>query len=426
MLLVLSMVHLGAMVAALLHCEITRRRSMMLSISDTNKDAQYQHTATTLVRGAMMRSDFCETSEAMYLTSGYVYESAEAAEQAFIDQDRFVYSRYGNPTVAMFEERLRLLEGAEACQATASGMAAVYAALAGFLSAGDKVVSSRALFGSCHVILAEILPRFGVESVLVDGCDLAAWEQALQGGAKAVFLESPSNPTLQLVDVAAVSEMAHAAGALVMIDNVFASPILQKPLELGADVVVYSATKHIDGQGRTLGGAILSSDSFYEDYVQPFIRHTGPSLSPFNAWVLVKGLETVKLRVEAQSAAALSLAQRLESHSRVKKVSYPTLDSHPQVTLAKKQMASGGTILTFEVANKSSAFRLMNALSIIDISNNIGDSKSLMTHPATTTHRRLGPEARAEVGISEGLIRLSVGLEDIEELWQDLDQAITA
>lgn len=382
--------------------------------------------ATLLVRGGLERTDFDETAEGLFLTSGYVYGSAAEAEAAFAgEHDRYIYSRYGNPTVSMFEERLRLIEGAEACMATASGMAAVFASLASFVSAGDKVVGSRALFGSCHVIMSEILPRLGVETIQVDGASLTEWEEALAGGARAVFLETPSNPGLGIIDLAAVSEMAHAAGALVIVDNVFASPVLQKPLEFGADVVVYSATKHIDGQGRVLGGAVLSTEAFKTDYLMPFTRHTGPSLSPFNAWVLVKGLETLRLRVDAMSRSAHTLAEQLEQHKSVQNVGYPMLASHPQFDLAKRQMSAGGTVLTIDVQNKDRAFTFMDALELFDISNNVGDSKSLATHPATTTHRRIGAEGRALVGIGDGMIRLSVGLEDPQDLFDDLDAALS-
>lgn len=383
--------------------------------------------ATLLVRGGLNRTSFDETAEGLFLTSGYVYGSAAEAEAAFAgDHDRYIYSRYGNPTVSMFEERLRLLEGAEACMATASGMAAVFASLASVVSAGDRVVGSRALFGSCHVILSEILPRLGAESVLVDGTSLDAWEQALAGGARAVFLETPSNPSLEIIDLAAVCELAHAAGAIVIVDNVFASPVLQKPLDFGADVVVYSATKHIDGQGRVLGGAILSTESFKTDYLMPFTRHTGPSLSPFNAWVLLKGLETLRLRVDAMSRSALHIAEQLEADAPSATVAYPLLASHPQFELAKRQMSAGGTVLTIDVGTKAKAFTVMDALSLFDISNNVGDAKSLVTHPATTTHRRIGAEARAASGIGDGLLRLSIGLEDPADLLEDLHQALAS
>ena len=395
---------------------------------DSNSTTRRWRPQTAMVRGGLARSAFDETSEALYLTSGYVYGTAEEAEAAFKgDKDRFVYSRYANPTVSMFEERLRLLEGAEACRATASGMSAVFAALMAPLKAGDRVVASRALFGSCQYIIAELLPRYGIESVLVDGRDLGAWEAALAPGAQAVFMETPSNPTLELVDIKAVSELAHAAGARVIVDNVFATPVLQRPLALGADIVVYSATKHIDGQGRTMGGAILCSEAFVKDHLQMFYRHTGPSMSPFNAWVMVKGLETLELRVERHCANALAVAQFLEGQSGVTKVLYPGLASHPQAELAKRQMQGGSTLVAFEVAGgKARAFRMMNALGLIDISNNLGDAKSLITHPATTTHQRLKPEERAELGISDGLLRLSVGLEDPADLIEDLEQALRA
>ena len=381
--------------------------------------------ATNLVRAGLSRSPFDETAEALYLTSGYVYETAAEAEAAFAgEHDRYIYSRYGNPTVTMFEERLRAIEGAEACRATASGMAAVFASLACLVRAGDRVVGSRALFGSCFVILNEILPRLGIETELVDGTSLDAWERALAAGARAVFLETPSNPSLEMIDMAAVCDRANAAGAIVVVDNVFATPVLQKPLEFGADVVVYSATKHIDGQGRTLGGAVLASDEFVTEHLVPFMRHTGPSLSPFNAWILAKGMETLRLRVDAQSAAANELAHRLEDDGWT--VRYPYLASHPQADLAKAQMSAGGTILTVDVGDKQRAFAFVDGLGLCDISNNIGDTKSLVTHPATTTHRRLGPEARAAVGIGDGLVRLSVGLEAVDDLYADLSRALAA
>ncbi len=382
--------------------------------------------ATLLVRGGLNRSAFDETAEAIYPTSGFVYSSAAEAEAAFAGEiERYIYGRYGNPTVTMFEERLRLLEGAEACRATASGMAAVFAALACRLSAGDRLVSSRALFGSCHVIVDEILPRFGVNSTLVDGSDLAQWEAALAGGADMVFLESPSNPGLEIIDLPAVAHLAHEAGAILVVDNVFATPVLQKPLELGADVVVYSATKHIDGQGRTLGGAVLGTTQFLKDHLEQFLRHSGPSLSPFNAWVLVKGLETLRLRVEAQCDRAAVLAERLSEHPALRSVRYPGLASHPQFDIAKRQMSRGGTVLTVDLpGGKPAAFAFLDRLQLFDISNNLGDAKSMVTHPSTTTHRRLSPEARAAVGIGDGMVRLSIGLEDVDDLYHDLDQAL--
>ena len=381
---------------------------------------------TLAVRGGLARSHFDETSEGLFLTSGYVYATAEEAEAAFKDEiDRFVYSRYGNPTVAMFQERMRLLEGAEACFATATGMAAVFVALGALLGQGDRVVSSRALFGSCFVVLDEILPRWGVESVFVDGSNLDQWREALSVPTAAVFFESPSNPMQELVDMEAVCEMAHAAGAKIVVDNVFGTSVFSKPLEQGADVIVYSATKHIDGQGRTLGGAVLGTSEFINGPVKNLMRHTGPSMSPFNAWVLLKGLETLSLRVERMAASALELARVLEAHPKIARVIYPWLRSHPQHELATKQMYGGGTVVTFElVGGKEEAFALMNALEIVDISNNLGDAKSLITHPATTTHRRLTPEARLAVGITDGVCRVSVGLEDVRDLIEDFERAL--
>ena len=381
---------------------------------------------TRAVRGGLNRTGFEETSEALFLTSGYVYESAEAAEAAFAGEtERYIYSRYGNPTISTFETRLKLLEGAEACWATASGMAAVFNSLIALVESGDRIVAARGLFGSCSVILAELLPRWGIHTDFVDGTDLDEWAAALSSPANAVFFETPSNPMLELVDIAAVSELAHAAGATVVVDNVFATPVLQKPLELGADIVVYSTTKHIDGQGRTLGGAILGRKEFINEKLQPIMRHTGPSMSPFNAWVALKGLETLRLRVEHQSRSALALAQYLEES--VDQVLHPFLASHPQHDLATRQMGGGGTIVTFNLAGgRDAAFAFMNRLQSIDISNNLGDTKSLVTHPATTTHRRLGSEGRAIAGIGDGTIRISVGLEDIADLKSDIDRALGA
>ena len=383
---------------------------------------------TLLVRGGLDRSPNRETSEAIYPTSGYVYPSAEEAEAAFKgESDCYIYSRYGNPTVRMFEERLRLLEGAEDCRATASGMAAVYAALASQLKAGDRLVSSRALFGSCHQIVANILPKFGIDSVQVDGRDLEAWRAALAQGARVVFLETPSNPMLDLVDLEAVCDLAHKAGATVVADNVFASPLHQRPMAFGADIVVYSATKHIDGQGRCLGGAVLASKEFIKETFEPFYRHTGPSLSPFNAWVLAKSMETLELRMERHCENALALARHLEKKNGILRVLYPGLPSHPQHELALKQMSGFGTVVTFEVdGGKERAFRLLNALRLADISNNLGDSKSLATHPATTTHQKLTEAERAALGITPGTIRLSVGLEAVTDLRRDIDQALAA
>ena len=383
------------------------------------------------VRGGLLRSGFDETAEALYLTSGYVYDSAAEAEKAFTGEiDRFVYSRYGNPTVAMFEERLRLIEGAEAAFATSSGMAAVFTGLGALLGAGDRLVAGRSLFGSCFVVCNEILPRWGVETVFVDGTDLDQWEQALSKPTKAVFFETPSNPMQSLVDIAAVSEMAHAVGAKVVLDNIFATPLLQQGLPLGVDVVIYSGTKHIDGQGRVLGGAILGDKEYIGGPVQTLMRHTGPSLSPFNAWVLLKGLETLSVRVNYSNASALRVAEFLEAHPGVRWVRYPFLASHPQHDLAKRQMTGGGTVVTFELdapegQGKQRAFEVLDKLSVIDISNNLGDSKSLITHPATTTHRAMGPEGRAAIGLGDAVVRISVGLEGTEDLIADLDRALS-
>ena len=398
-----------------------------------NDPVAYWHPRTRAVRGGLSRSGFDETAEALYLTSGFVYESAEQAEAAFKDEvEHYIYSRYGNPTVSTFEERMRQLEGAEACFATASGMAAVFTAMAALCGAGDRVVASRALFGSCFVILDEILPRWGVETVFVDGADLDQWREALSVPTTAVFFETPSNPMMELVDIAAVSELAHAVGATVVVDNVFGTPVFSRPLEHGADVVIYSTTKHIDGQGRALGGAILGTAEFVNGPVKNLMRHTGPAMSPFNAWVMTKGLETLGLRVRAMADSALTVAQTLEEwqHSGrgITRVVYPHLASHPQHELAVRQLeGGGGTVVTFDVAGgKAAAFAFMNALTLVDISNNLGDSKSLTTHPATTTHRRLAPEARAAVGITDGTIRVSIGLEDVRDLIADLDTALAA
>jgi len=387
--------------------------------------------ATIGVRGGLLRSGFEETSEALYLNSGYVYSSAAEAEKAFTGEiDRYVYSRYGNPTISMFEERLRLIEGAPAAFATASGMAAVFTALGALLKTGDRLVSARSLFGSCFVVCNEILPRWGVETVFVDGADLSQWEEALSIPTTAVFFETPSNPMQTLVDIAAVSELAHAAGAKVVLDNIFATPLLQQGLPLGVDVVIYSGTKHIDGQGRVLGGAILGDQDYIDGPVQTLMRHTGPALSPFNAWVLLKGLETLSVRVDYSTASALRIAEFLEAHPAVRWVRYPYLPSHPQYDIAKRQMSGGGTVVTFELeapegAGKQRAFEVLDKLSLIDISNNLGDSKTLITHPATTTHRAMGPEGRAAIGLGDGVVRISVGLEGTEDLIADLDRALS-
>jgi len=383
---------------------------------------------TQLVHGGTVRSGFGETSEALFLNSGFVYDSAEAAEARFKGEaPGFVYSRYANPTVDMFEKRMALIEGAEAARGTASGMAAVAAALLCQLSAGDHVVASRALFGSCLYIVEDLLPRYGVPCTLVDGTDLAQWKQAVRPETKVFFLETPTNPTLDVLDVKAIADIAHDSGARLVVDNVFATPLGQRPMALGADVVVYSATKHIDGQGRCLGGVVLASEEFIATEFKDFYRHTGPSMSPFNAWVMLKGLETLALRVERQVASAGRIADFLADQAGIGKVLYPGRADHPQAELVKRQMAFGGPMVAFEVdGGKEAAFRFANALKIVKISNNLGDSKSLLTHPATTTHQRLTPEARAVLGISDGTLRLSVGLEDPRDLERDLAHAATA
>ncbi len=396
-------------------------------MTGTSSTVPRWRTATNLVQGGLMRSQFSETCEAIYLTSGYVYGTAEEAEAAFNNTaPRFVYSRFGNPTVQMFETRMALLEGAEAARATATGMAAVFAALMCQIRTGDRVVASDALFGSCSYIITEILPRFGIETEMVDGRDLDQWKRALARPTAAVFLETPSNPGLRLIDIEAVCDLAHGAGAQVIVDNVFATPLLQRPLEFGADIVVYSATKHIDGQGRTLGGVVLGSAAFCTDVLQPFLRHTGPALSPMNAWLLLKGLETLELRVARQCQSTRALADFLAGRDKLSDVLYPG-PSHPQADLAARHMSAGGSLTSFTVAGgKAGAFRFLNALRLIAISNNLGDAKSLITHPATTTHQRLGPEARARQGIGDGMVRLSVGLEDVADLQDDLAQALAA
>ena len=383
---------------------------------------------TELVRGGQIRSQHGETAEAIYTTSGYVYGAAEEAEDAFANRiERFMYSRYANPTVEMFQERLRLVENAPACWATASGMSAVFASIVSMVKAGDHVVGARAVFGSCLYILTEILPRLGVETTIVEAPELEQWKVALSRPTRCVFLETPSNPGLDIFDIAAISDLAHEAGAQVIIDNVFATPILQHPLELGADIVVYSATKHIDGQGRCLGGAILGSEEYCTETVKPFLRHTGPSLSPFNAWVLLKGLETLDLRIRQHCRNAREIADFLEGQSCISKVLYPGLESHPHHTLAKKQMSDFGSVITIEIeGGKEQAFRFVNALSLIDIANNLGDTKSLVTHPATTTHQRLSPAERAGLGITDGVVRISVGLEDPEDIKEDIAAALHA
>jgi O-succinylhomoserine sulfhydrylase len=384
--------------------------------------------ATQMVHGGQVRSQHAETAETIYMTSGYVYESAEEAEAAFNNsKPRFVYGRYGNPTVAMFEERMALLEGAEAARATSSGMAAVFASLACLVKAGDRVVASDALFGSCNFILHDILPKWGVESHSVDGRDLDQWRKALSKPTRAVLLETPSNPGLRLVDLKAVCDLAHAAGAQVIVDNVFATPLLQRPIEFGADIVVYSATKHIDGQGRCLGGVILGTAKYINEVLQPFIRHTGPSLSPVNAWILLKGLETLELRLQRQCETAELIAKELQGHPKLNHAHYPTLANFPQVELARRQMKAGGSLISLDLkGGKEASFRFLNALKLVLISNNLGDAKSLATHPATTTHQRLTPEQKAAQGITPGLIRFSVGLEDPRDLLNDVREALDA
>jgi O-succinylhomoserine sulfhydrylase len=391
--------------------------------------AQTRRPRTTLVHGGTRRSQYGEVSEAIFLTQGFVYPDAETAERRFIEAgpDEFVYARYGNPTVRMFEERIALLEEAEDAFATASGMAAVNAALFCQLNAGDHVVSARALFGSCLYIVETLLPRFGVEVSFVDGTDLGQWAEAVRPGTKLVFLEAISNPTLEVIDIAGVAKIAHAAGAQVVVDNVFATPIFQRSLALGADVVIYSATKHIDGQGRCLGGVVLGTRDFVRKSLEPYIKHTGGAMSPFTAWVMLKGLETLDLRCRAQAAGAATIAEALRDHPAVARMIYPGLPDHPQHTLASRQMETGGTVLAIDIAGgKEAAFRFLNALEIVLISNNLGDARSIVTHPATTTHQRLTPDQRAALGIGEGLVRLSVGLEDPRDLVEDLSRGFDA
>ena len=381
---------------------------------------------TKLIREGLNRSQFNETSEPIYMTSSYVYDSPEQAEARFKgDEDGFIYSRYGNPTVQMFEDRLASIENADKCFATATGMAAVFASLMCQLETGDKVVSSRALFGSCYQILTKILPKYGIETVLVNGTDLNEWEAAIDDKTKAVFFETPSNPTLEIIDIENVCSLAKKVGAKVIIDNVFATPILQHPFDFGVDVVVYSGTKHIDGQGRSLGGAIISDNEFHDKLLKPFMRHTGASMSPFNAWIMLKGLETLKLRVDAQSDNALKIANYYNDNPNIVNVIYPSESTHPQFELIKKQMEKGGTILTMVVnGGKDEVFKIFNELELIDISNNLGDTKSIITHPATTTHYSLGEDGRKEAGIPDGMIRLSVGLENVDDIISDIDNAM--
>jgi O-succinylhomoserine sulfhydrylase len=381
---------------------------------------------TRLVHSGSLRSQFGETSEALFVTQGFVYDSAEQCEARFKGEDPgYIYSRFSNPTIAMFERRMLELEGAEACRSTATGMAAVTTAILAPLRAGDHVVASKAMFGSCRYVVEDLLPRYGIQSTLVDGLDLDQWQRAMRPNTRTCFLESPTNPTLDVLDIPAIAEIAHQAGARLIVDNVFATPIWQSPLSLGADVVVYSATKHIDGQGRCLGGVILASEAFIAEHIHNFMRQTGPSISPFNAWVLLKGLETLAVRVRAQTETAAKVADALAKHPKVSRLLYPGREDHPQAAVVKKQMRAGSTLVGFEVkGGKAAAFRCLNGLKLSRISNNLGDAKSLVTHPATTTHQRLTPEARAELGISEGFIRFSAGLEHPDDLIEDLTAAL--
>ncbi|MCL4134159.1 UNVERIFIED_CONTAM: hypothetical protein GTU68_052730 [Idotea baltica] len=384
---------------------------------------------TTAVHGGTRRSQYGEVSEAIFLTQGFVYDSAEAAEARFIEagEDEFIYARYGNPTVRMFEERIAALEGAEDAFAAASGMAAVSGALTAMLKAGDHVVSAKALFGSCLYVLEDVLTRFGVEVTFVDGTDLDQWQAAIRPDTRAVFFESVSNPTLEVIDIVAVSALAHAVGATVLVDNVFATPVFSRAIEQGADVVVYSATKHIDGQGRALGGIILGTREFIRKTVEPYMKHTGGAMSPFTAWIMLKGLETMSLRVNAQAVSALALTEALQGHDRLARVLYPGHPSHSQFDLCTRQMGKGGTVVSLDLkGGQPAAFRFLNALTIPKISNNLGDAKSIVTHPATTTHQRLSEEQRAELGITPGLIRLSIGIEDTDDLIADVRQALAA
>lgn len=389
-------------------------------------DPRRRKPQTLMVQGGLERSQHGETSEAIFMNSGFVYQSSEAAEARFKGEDPgYIYSRFSNPSVTMFQNRMALIEGAEAARATATGMAAVTTALMAQVRAGDHAIASRALFGGCRYVIEDYLPRWGVESTLVDGRDTDAFERALRPNTKLVFVETPTNPALELVDIAAVAEIAHAHGAVLVVDNVFATAIWQKPLELGADLVVYSATKHIDGQGRALGGIILGSEALVSADIHTIIRQTGPSLSPFNAWVMLKGLETLDLRVRRMTQNAEQVAAFLDTHPKIARAIYPGLASHPQHDLARRQMGAGSTLVSFEVSGgKASAFRMANALAIIAISNNLGDAKSIVSHPATTTHERIGPKARAELGISDAMLRLSVGLEDADDLIADLSFAL--
>lgn len=392
-----------------------------------SEDPHAWETATRLIRGGTMRTAFNETSEALFLTQSFVYDTAESAVARFNGEEPgYVYSRFANPTVQMFEDRLALLEGAQSCRAQTSGMAAVHASLMGLLRAGDHLVAGRALFGSCRWIVAEWLPRFGVETTMVDATDLKAWEDAIRPNTKVFLIETPANPLLEITDIAAVSKLAKATGAKVVVDNVFATPIFQKPLELGADVVVYSATKHIDGQGRVLGGAILGQTELLDEAYRDMLRHTGPALSPFNAWVLLKGLETLDLRVRRQTETAAVLADLVADHAKTQRIFYPFRKDHPQYAVAKAQMTGGGSLLAFDLGSRQAAFNFLNALEIVDISNNLGDAKSMATHPPTTTHRAVPEAERLAIGVTEGTVRVSVGLEDVRDLSRDIARALDA
>lgn len=399
----------------------------MTKQSGKDKSTQWQ-PATQLVHAGIVRSQYGETSEAMFLTQGFVYDSAEQAEARFKQEDPgYQYSRFGNPTISMFEDRLKIFEGAEECRATATGMAAVTAAMLSYMKTGDHIVAARALFGSCRYIVETLCPRFGIECTLIDGRDLDQWKAAIKPNTKMFFFETPSNPTLELVDIKAVCKIARDNGILSIVDNVFATPMLQRPLALGADIVVYSTTKHIDGQGRCLGGAVLGTTEFITKYVQEWVRQTGPSMSPFNAWVMLKGLETMPIRVKAQCATSAIVADALAQEKNVTRVIYPGRADHPQAALAKAQMPGGGQMIAFEVdGGKKAAFRCLNAMKLVRISNNLGDAKSLVTHPATTTHFKLTAAQRTELGITDGIVRLSVGLEAPEDLIEDLKSALAA
>jgi O-succinylhomoserine sulfhydrylase len=395
--------------------------------SNNRESPDEWETATKLIRGGLTRSPYGETAEALFLTQSFVYDTAEQADARFAGDDPgFVYSRYANPTTKMFEDKLALLEGAEACRSTASGMAAVASALLGLCKAGDHLVASRALFGSCRWIITQLLPRYGVETTLVDGPDMAAWAAAIRPNTRTMFLETPANPMLEVIDIAAVASLAKQAGARLVVDNVFATPIFQRPLQLGADVVVYSATKHIDGGGRVLGGALLGDFKLIDESYRDFLRHTGPALSPFNAWVLLKGMETLELRVRRQSETAAVLADRIVEHRKTKRLFYPTRHDHPQYAVASRQMSGGSNIIAIDLGDRGAAFNFLNALQIVDISNNLGDSKSLVTHPTTTTNRSVSEEERLAIGLTDGCVRLSVGLEGLADLWRDIDRALEA